>query len=415
MSSANAEKLRPKTGRLRPFLVLGFLLILLAIPVTQVHQRIYGALFAKQDNPTLQHADAESGGDDGRTDGASKAVVIIQQEDGDQNLPASNPDRANAKVMTESTRQLAPNGIFSQIGSYMLDTVGYDLGQKRILPEADQSEPQSDRSTISASIQISAKTALYPDSPLSLLNIATAANQSFIAMPMNSYASSLTIMLLNMKRILENELDADSFRPPVGGENQKKFVYLTIDDGPSSLTRQYLDILNANNVRATFFVIGRNAKRYPDRIREMREKGHCVANHSYTHNYEKIYKNSKSLISELNQWEKTISDILGEEYRSGIFRFPGGSTYKSAAKYKAEVIKQGYRYYDWNCLNGDAQIKDKSEKNLYDYMLSTFKNQDEVILLMHDTDAKQTSVNMLDMAINFFISKGYEFRTLDEK
>jgi peptidoglycan/xylan/chitin deacetylase (PgdA/CDA1 family) len=48
-------------------------------------------------------------------------------------------------------------------------------------------------------------------------------------------------------------------------------------------------------------------------------------------------------------------------------------------------------------------------------MLTTFKEQDEVILLMHDTATKQTTVNMLERAIDFFLEKGYQFNTLDEK
>ena len=79
------------------------------------------------------------------------------------------------------------------------------------------------------------------------------------------------------------------------------------------------------------------------------------------------------------------------------------------------VHDRGYKYYDWNCLNGDAQLKNKTPDILYNYMLSTYKKQDEVILLMHDTATKQTTVDMLGRAIDFFLENGYEFRTLDER
>ena len=197
----------------------------------------------------------------------------------------------------------------------------------------------------------------------------------------------------------------------------RKPVYLTVDDGPSVMTKQYLDILRARGVTATFFVIGRNVRLYPEIIREMYNDGHCIANHSYTHNYTTLYKSSSSLRSELQRCDAAINEILGFNYSPGIFRFPGGSTYKLASKYKNDVRSFGYKYYDWNCLNGDAQaeITDKTPDNLYNYMVESFKGQKEIILLMHDSGNKQASVDMLERAIDFFLENGYEFKTLDKR
>ncbi|MDR3120146.1 MAG: polysaccharide deacetylase, partial [Clostridiales bacterium] len=193
---------------------------------------------------------------------------------------------------------------------------------------------------------------------------------------------------------------------------KKRYVYLTFDDGPSALTQQYLDILKAQDVRATFFLVGVNVAKYPRLTQAIYMDRHSIANHSYTHNYDKLYKSASALFSELERWDAQVSSALGFPYHTNVFRFPGGSTYKTAKQYRSQVTARGYVYYDWNCLNGDAQIRDKSADSLYDYMLATFKGQDEVIVLMHDTDTKQTTLDMLDRAIRFFKEQGYEFRTL---
>lgn len=65
-------------------------------------------------------------------------------------------------------------------------------------------------------------------------------------------------------------------------ENQE--VWLTIDDGPAPAhTIAILDLLDRFDARATFFVIGRNAEKYPHLVTEIVARGHSVANHTYTH------------------------------------------------------------------------------------------------------------------------------------
>jgi len=207
----------------------------------------------------------------------------------------------------------------------------------------------------------------------------------------------------------------DKLAQPAGLEDdaERKKAYLTFDDGPTQITEQVLETLNARGVRATFFVIGANVKKNPDIVREAYESGHLIANHSYSHNYDKVYQSLSSLKSEIKKCDDAINAALGFSYDSRIFRFPGGSS--EAPKYRKEIAKIGYKYYDWDCLNGDSQLKNKTPEKLFDHMLGTFKNQDELIVLMHDSLGKQTTVDMLNMAIDFFIEKGYDFYTLDEK
>jgi len=65
---------------------------------------------------------------------------------------------------------------------------------------------------------------------------------------------------------------------------------LTFDDGPTtSVTPKILDILKEENVKATFFVIGKSAEEHPEIVKRAYDEGHYIANHGYSHNYKSIY------------------------------------------------------------------------------------------------------------------------------
>ena len=96
----------------------------------------------------------------------------------------------------------------------------------------------------------------------------------------------LPAMLLSHVPFLWGTLKADSrlFSPvlrrlPTG----EKRVWLTIDDGPSADTAAILDLLDRHQARATFFVVGENARKHPDLVREIVRRGHALGNHSHTH------------------------------------------------------------------------------------------------------------------------------------
>ena len=107
----------------------------------------------------------------------------------------------------------------------------------------------------------------------------------------------------------------------------EKRVFLTFDDGPSSLiTPLILDVLKQEDVKATFFLLGINAKNNKDIIKREFEEGHYIANHGYSHKYSEIYLSPEATLQEYKITEQIIRDALGNQnYRSNLFRFPGGS------------------------------------------------------------------------------------------
>ena len=84
----------------------------------------------------------------------------------------------------------------------------------------------------------------------------------------------------------EEPLDTANLTNPLIIKDGKRVAYLTFDDGPSENTRSILNTLKEYGAHATFFVVGKNAEKYPDLIRQIHQEGHTVANHSYCHDYD---------------------------------------------------------------------------------------------------------------------------------
>ena len=195
----------------------------------------------------------------------------------------------------------------------------------------------------------------------------------------------------------------------------KKVIYLTFDDGPSSQTPKILKVLKKYNVKATFFVIGTRPSYYKY-ISKAYQQGHCIAAHSYTHNYN-IYKSEAKFYKDLGKIEKVIKKQTGKTSR--VIRFPGGSSNTISRKYKKKimkkltksVMKKGYRYYDWNVDSRDASGNNVRAKIIVKASKSKKK---KICLLMHDAATKKTTVKALPKIIKYYKKKGYKFKTLDE-
>lgn len=94
------------------------------------------------------------------------------------------------------------------------------------------------------------------------------------------------------------------------GDRKENKVALTFDDGPNpEITTQILEILEQFGVRATFFIIGEFAEKFPDLVRLIDEKGHLVGNHSYSHS------------NDFKRCQKVLEDILKKPIK--FFRLPG--------------------------------------------------------------------------------------------
>lgn len=108
--------------------------------------------------------------------------------------------------------------------------------------------------------------------------------------------------------------------------NGTKKAYLTFDDGPSQNTKDILDILKQNNIKATFFVLGSQVEIFPETTNRIYNEGHYIANHGCSHKYSSIYQTPEQILNEYNECNQIVANTINvPEYNSHLFRFPGGS------------------------------------------------------------------------------------------
>ena len=192
-----------------------------------------------------------------------------------------------------------------------------------------------------------------------------------------------------------------------------KVVYITIDDGPNPITSPlYIEALKAANVKATFFMIGKQMNEYPDIVREMVSGGNVIGNHSYSHNYSSVYRSVYSLDAEITKTNDIINEIVGKQPK--IFRAPGGSlNLIKRDGLEEEISKLGYVYFDWNVSAADTDRNYNSKEKVISNMKTQSKGRKRVVALMHD-NGRKASVEALPEIIQWFKDNGYEFGTLNE-
>ncbi|MFR1776850.1 MAG: polysaccharide deacetylase family protein [Clostridia bacterium] len=196
-----------------------------------------------------------------------------------------------------------------------------------------------------------------------------------------------------------------------------KRVFLTFDDGPSkSVTIPILDILKENNVKATFFVLGSNAERYPEIVKRAYQEGHYIANHSFTHVYANIYASPQNVLDEYNRTEIAIKNAIGNQnYNSRLFRFPGGTSGGKYANTKKDAVnllnQNNVAHLDWNALTADAAGLENVDEMLK-YVEKTIGNKNSVVILMHDTGIKKGTSELLPRLIQMLKEKGYVFENI---
>lgn len=194
----------------------------------------------------------------------------------------------------------------------------------------------------------------------------------------------------------------------------QKVAYLTFDDGPSpNNTPRILDTLKKYDIKATFFIIGKNAEKNPELLIRERDEGHEIAIHSYCHVESIIYKNPEAYLKDIAQCSDIIKNIVGEKgYRNHLIRFPGGSAEVNHGFAEA-IAKAGYTFVDWNALLGDAEKPGMMPPGyLMNRLETTAAGHNHVIILMHDAAAKKTTADTLPAVIDYLKAQGFSFKQI---
>ncbi len=223
--------------------------------------------------------------------------------------------------------------------------------------------------------------------------------------------------IVSEKTILVSAFEEENLQDKISNlmNGDEKIAYLTFDDGPTSKsTPKILKILSEENVKATFFVIGKHVKQNPELVKQAYNDGHYIANHGYSHNNNKLYSSGDNFINEIKSTDLEIGKAIGiDNYSSHIFRFPNGymaSAFKSQKQQYAKLLNDiNYAYIDWNCLNKDSEKK-YTNSELLNNLKNSCKNKGTLVILMHDTsDVNETDLVLKD-SIDYLKEEGYIFK-----
>jgi peptidoglycan-N-acetylglucosamine deacetylase len=118
---------------------------------------------------------------------------------------------------------------------------------------------------------------------------------------------------------------------------------LTFDDGPGPSTPAILDALADAGVKATFFVLGRQARRHPEVVRRIRDEGHQIASHGYDHGI-LVMRGPGYVRDQLTRTEEAIAEAVGPGALTRLFRAPHG--FRGPTTWAA-VRSAGYRMAGW--------------------------------------------------------------------
>lgn len=174
-------------------------------------------------------------------------------------------------------------------------------------------------------------------------------------------------------------------------------VYLTFDDGPSKYTEEILDILDAYDVKATFFVLGKEDEYSIEMLREIARRGHTIGMHSYSHKYADIYGSLEAFSADYYRIYFYILENTG--IQSTCYRFPGGSS-NTVSDLDMQIFadfleEQEVVFYDWNISSGDAGSTLLDVDTLVENATADIAKHGTSIILMHDAASRPTTVEAL--------------------
>ncbi|MDR3193708.1 MAG: polysaccharide deacetylase family protein [Tannerella sp.] len=179
---------------------------------------------------------------------------------------------------------------------------------------------------------------------------------------------------------------------------REKCVYLTFDDGPiPDMTPWVLDLLDRHHLKATFFCVGDNVRKYPAIYRMVVERGHTVGNHTYNH-VQGIRFRSKKYVANVEKAAEWIdSDLFRPPH--GHMRFP-----------QLWRLKKKYRIVMWDVVTRDYSPH-MTPQGVFNVVKKYTRNGS--ILVFHDSlKAADRMKEALPRAIEWLQAEGYRFKTL---
>lgn len=180
---------------------------------------------------------------------------------------------------------------------------------------------------------------------------------------------------------------------------KKKYIALTFDDGPSSFTDRLLDCLEANNAKATFFMVGKEIEYFSDQVKRMETLGCELGNHTYSH-ADLTTLAPEDMSAEIAGVDELLTELTG--HGATVVRPPYGSVNSSVK----ETVGTPMILWSIDTLDWESQDPQK----IVDTTLSQV--EDGSIILMHDIFS--TTVDAAEILIPQLKKQGYEMVTVHE-
>ncbi|MEN8138855.1 MAG: polysaccharide deacetylase family protein [Bacteroidota bacterium] len=198
----------------------------------------------------------------------------------------------------------------------------------------------------------------------------------------------------------------------------KNRIALTFDDGPDNKwTPVILDILKEHNVKATFFLVGKNVKEYPEVVKRIYSEGHQIGNHSMNHLHLNRISTMDSLMVELESANKLIKNITGVDHY--YFRPPYGHLSVEQREY---LKTTNYEFVMWSIDPHDWDVKNVIADDIFNIIDG--RAYDGANILLHSTNAgynapdykknKENTIGALPMVIESLQNRNFEFVRVDE-
>lgn len=188
----------------------------------------------------------------------------------------------------------------------------------------------------------------------------------------------------------------------------EKLIAFTFDDGPSpTFTPQILNLLAKYNARATFFVNGKEAEKFPEIIKRQYNEGHEIANHTYSHK-EVNQMSEEELLLDLKKAHQVVKNIINKDMK--LFRPTSGyydeTIVKIASKLDYKVI-----IWTWGLDSKDWLYKDhnKIAANIYNNI-----NPGNIVLFHDRGGNRENTIKTLHILLPLLQEKGYQFVTVSD-
>jgi len=194
-------------------------------------------------------------------------------------------------------------------------------------------------------------------------------------------------------------------------EGQGKVIYLTFDDGPNpEITAWVMDELKKHQIKATFFCVGDNLRKFPEIAKRLLTEGHQIGNHTMHHIKGWKYNNDDYL-EDIENCEKEIRKIQeqfeNKTAQSRLFRPPYGQIKPSQIKLLRE---RGYEIIQWSDLSCDYDKHLNCEKSLSALVKNAKPGS---IVVFHDSEkAEHQLKQILPSYLEAMLAEGFTFETL---